>query len=77
MFVEPEILIPPVKPKGKYHIVDSGGVCIGFLNHVDIRDYVIELINGHMPNGETIAAINELESEDIRGGGALRVPDTK
>lgn len=57
----PELIILPVKPKGQYHIVDEGGVDIGYLNHSDIRDYVIELINAHGPNEETLKAIDELE----------------
>ena len=57
----PEILQPPVRAMGKYHIIDSGDVIIGSLNHKEIRDYVIELINAHIPNEDTMEAVRELE----------------
>jgi hypothetical protein len=56
-----ELLIPPVSPKGQYHIVDAEGIDIGFMNHPDIRDYVIELINAHIPNETTLKSIEDSE----------------
>ena len=59
----PEIIKYPLKPKGQYHIIDAEGVDIGYLTHPDIRDYIIELANAHIPNEETLKAIEELEGE--------------
>jgi len=57
-----ELIVPPVKGKGAYKIIDSEGICIGEMFHPDIRDYVIELINAHIPNETTLKSIENSEN---------------
>ena len=56
-----ELIEYPVKKQGQYHIIDNSGIRIGCMEHPDLRDYVIELMNAHIPNKETIEAIEETE----------------
>ena len=64
----PEIIKFPVKPKGQYYIIDSEGVSIGYLSHPDIRDWVVNLMNTHIPNETTLEAIKELEQGNEPNG---------